>query len=68
MAGSEIELDHTLLDQFLYRVLELHKAGAMTDSLAVAAIAEVVALAANDEPNLNIHMKDVLERAAKGDL
>jgi hypothetical protein len=60
-----MDLNHTVLDQFLSRILELHKSDLISESKAVAFLAEAFALAANGNPNLNGHMKAALEEVWK---
>jgi len=51
-----MDFNHTVLDQCLSRILELHKSELISDSKAVAILAEAFALAANGNPNVNGHM------------
>ena len=60
-----MNFDHTLLDQFLSRVLELHKSSVIADTQAVAILAKAFTLAANDEPTLNQHMRAALKEVWK---
>jgi hypothetical protein len=47
--------------------LELHRSDLISESKAVAILAEAFALAANGEPNVNVHMKAALNEVWKKD-
>jgi hypothetical protein len=61
--ASELNLDHSLLDQFIGRILELHKTGVLSEEDAIGELAEAFSLAANGNPNVHAHMKATLKKA-----